>query len=65
MVNAVSCCQVPKISLVIGASHGAGNYAMAGRAYDPRFLWAWPNARDSASCAMPFGSRPVPGRNVL
>jgi 3-methylcrotonyl-CoA carboxylase beta subunit len=47
MVNAVSCCSVPKISLVVGASHGAGNYAMAGRAYDPRFMWAWPNARVS------------------
>jgi 3-methylcrotonyl-CoA carboxylase beta subunit len=47
LVNAVSCCGVPKISLVIGASHGAGNYAMAGRAYDPRFMWAWPNARVS------------------
>jgi acetyl-CoA carboxylase carboxyltransferase component len=47
MVNAVACCGVPLISLVIGASHGAGNYAMAGRAYDPRFMWAWPNARVS------------------
>src|SRR3954453_8319876 len=45
MVNAVSCCQVPTLSLLVGASHGAGNYAMAGRAYDPRFLWSWPNAR--------------------
>src|SRR5205823_11092339 len=47
MVNAVSCCEVPKLTLVVGASHGAGNYAMAGRAYDPRFLWSWPNARIS------------------
>lgn len=47
MVNAVACCTVPKISLIAGASHGAGNYAMAGRAYDPRFLWTWPNARVS------------------
>ena len=47
MVNAVACCGVPLLSLVIGASHGAGNYAMAGRAYDPRFMWAWPNARVS------------------
>lgn len=47
MVNAVACCEVPKITLVAGASHGAGNYAMAGRAYDPRFLWSWPNARIS------------------
>jgi 3-methylcrotonyl-CoA carboxylase beta subunit len=47
MVNAVANCGVPLISLVVGASHGAGNYAMAGRAYDPRFMWAWPNARVS------------------
>jgi 3-methylcrotonyl-CoA carboxylase beta subunit len=47
LVNAVSCCEVPKLTLVAGASHGAGNYAMAGRAYDPRFLWSWPNARVS------------------
>jgi 3-methylcrotonyl-CoA carboxylase beta subunit len=47
MVNAVACCAVPKITLIAGASHGAGNYAMAGRAYDPRFLWSWPNARIS------------------
>jgi acetyl-CoA carboxylase carboxyltransferase component len=47
MVNAVACCAVPLISLVVGASHGAGNYAMAGRAYDPRFMFAWPNARVS------------------
>jgi acetyl-CoA carboxylase carboxyltransferase component len=47
MVNAVACCAVPKISLIAGASHGAGNYAMAGRAYDPRFLWSWPNSRVS------------------
>jgi 3-methylcrotonyl-CoA carboxylase beta subunit len=47
MVNAVANCGVPLISLIVGASHGAGNYAMAGRAYDPRFMWAWPNARVS------------------
>jgi 3-methylcrotonyl-CoA carboxylase beta subunit len=47
MVNAVACCAVPKLTLIAGASHGAGNYAMAGRAYDPRFVWAWPNARVS------------------
>jgi 3-methylcrotonyl-CoA carboxylase beta subunit len=38
---------VPKFTIVIGGSFGAGNYAMAGRAYDPRFLWMWPNARIS------------------
>ena len=45
MVAAVACAQVPKISLIIGASFGAGNYAMCGRAYDPDFLYTWPNAR--------------------
>lgn len=44
MVHAVSCANVPKLTLIIGASNGAGNYGMCGRAYDPRFLWMWPNA---------------------
>jgi len=44
MVNAVSCSTVPKLTVIIGASNGAGNYGMCGRAYDPRFLWMWPNA---------------------
>lgn len=47
MVTAVACAQVPKLTLIVGGSFGAGNYAMAGRAYDPRFLWMWPNARIS------------------
>ncbi|MEM9171665.1 MAG: carboxyl transferase domain-containing protein [Pseudomonadota bacterium] len=47
LVNAVACTQVPKITVVIGGSFGAGNYGMAGRAYDPRFLYMWPNARIS------------------
>ncbi len=47
MVTAVSCSTVPKLTVVIGGSFGAGNYAMCGRAYDPRFLWLWPNARIS------------------
>ena len=47
MVNAVSNVGVPKLTLVIGGSFGAGNYGMAGRAFDPRFLWMWPNARIS------------------
>jgi 3-methylcrotonyl-CoA carboxylase beta subunit len=47
MVTAVSCAQVPKITVVIGGSYGAGNYAMCGRAYSPRFLFTWPNARIS------------------
>jgi len=47
MVTAVACAQVPKITVVIGGSFGAGNYGMCGRAYDPRFLFTWPNARIS------------------
>lgn len=45
LVTAVACAQVPKFTVIIGGSFGAGNYAMCGRAYDPRFLWMWPNAR--------------------
>lgn len=45
LVTAVACAAVPKITVIIGGSYGAGNYAMCGRAYDPRFLWMWPNAR--------------------
>jgi 3-methylcrotonyl-CoA carboxylase beta subunit len=47
LVTAVSCARVPKITVVIGGSYGAGNYGMCGRAYQPRFLWMWPNARIS------------------
>ncbi|MEX2504893.1 MAG: carboxyl transferase domain-containing protein, partial [Egicoccus sp.] len=47
MVTAVACSTVPKLTVVIGGSFGAGNYAMCGRAYSPRFLWMWPNARIS------------------
>ena len=47
LVTAVACSTVPKLTVVIGGSFGAGNYAMCGRAYDPRFLWMWPNARIS------------------
>ena len=47
MVTAVACARVPKVTVVIGGSFGAGNYAMCGRAYSPRFLWMWPNARIS------------------
>ncbi|MCQ9385361.1 methylcrotonoyl-CoA carboxylase [Brevibacterium sp. 50QC2O2] len=47
MVNAVACARVPKLTVIIGGSFGAGNYAMCGRAYDPRFLWIWPHARIS------------------
>jgi len=47
MVAAVSCAQVPKFTVIIGGSFGAGNYGMCGRAFSPRFLWMWPNARIS------------------
>jgi 3-methylcrotonyl-CoA carboxylase beta subunit len=47
MVAAVACAEVPKLTVIIGGSFGAGNYAMCGRAYGPRFLWMWPNARIS------------------
>jgi acetyl-CoA carboxylase carboxyltransferase component len=45
MVNAVSTCSVPKLTVIVGGSFGAGNYAMCGRAYSPRFLWMWPGAQ--------------------
>ena len=47
MVTAVATAAVPKITVIVGGSFGAGNYAMCGRAYSPRFLWMWPNARMS------------------
>jgi 3-methylcrotonyl-CoA carboxylase beta subunit len=47
LVTAVACSVVPKFTVVIGGAFGAGNYGMCGRAYDPRFLWMWPNARIS------------------
>ncbi len=45
MVMAVACANVPKLTLVIGGSYGAGNYGMCGRAYSPRFMFTWPNGR--------------------
>ncbi|XP_043279187.1 methylcrotonoyl-CoA carboxylase beta chain, mitochondrial isoform X2 [Venturia canescens] len=47
MVTAVACAKVPKITVIIGGSHGAGNYGMCGRAYSPRFLYSWPNSKTS------------------
>jgi 3-methylcrotonyl-CoA carboxylase beta subunit len=47
MVTAVACAKVPKFTVIVGGSFGAGNYGMCGRAYAPRFLWMWPNARIS------------------
>ena len=45
LVNAISNSVVPKITLIVGGSYGAGNYALCGKAFDPRFIFAWPNAR--------------------
>jgi 3-methylcrotonyl-CoA carboxylase beta subunit len=45
MIKAVATSTVPQFSVIVGGSYGAGNYAMCGRAYDPRFLWTWPNSR--------------------
>ena len=45
MVTAVACTGVPKVTVIIGGSYGAGNYGMAGRAYQPRFMWSWPTSR--------------------
>lgn len=45
MINAVATSTVPQFTMIVGGSYGAGNYAMCGRSYDPRFLWAWPNSR--------------------
>merc|ERR1711910_152877 len=47
LVTAVACASVPKLTLLIGGSYGAGNYGMCGRAYSPRFLYMWPNSRIS------------------
>src|SRR6185369_7582936 len=47
LVTAVSTARVPKFTVIVGGSFGAGNYGMCGRAYQPRFLWMWPNARIS------------------
>ncbi len=53
MINAVSNSQVPHLSVLVGSSYGAGNYAMCGRMYRPRFLWAWPQSR----CAVMGGDQ--------
>ena len=61
LVTAVASAEVPKFTVLIGGSFGAGNYAMAGRAYQPRFLWSWPNARISVMGGPAGGPRPVHG----
>ena len=59
MINAVSNSRVPHLTLNIGASYGAGNYGMCGRAYEPRFLFAWPNAKSAV-----MGPQQLAGRDV-
>ncbi|KAL8790116.1 MAG: hypothetical protein Q9213_000818 [Squamulea squamosa] len=56
LVTAVACAQVPKFTVIIGGSFGAGNYGMCGRAYGPRFLWTWPNARVGVMGSEQLGS---------
>src|SRR4026208_2225687 len=62
MVHAVANSVVPKFTVVIGGSFGAGNYGMCGRAYDPRFLWMWPNARISVMGGEQAATGPAPVR---
>jgi 3-methylcrotonyl-CoA carboxylase beta subunit len=70
MVTAVSCARVPKLTVIIGGSFGAGNYGMCGRAYSPRFLFMWPNARisvmggDQAAAVMETVGRPEVGARL-
>ena len=69
LVTAVSCARVPKLTVIIGGSFGAGNYGMCGRAYSPRFLFMWPNARISVmggeqAGAVHDGGRPGRGRRA-
>ena len=49
LVTAVACAKVPKITVVVGGSYGAGNYGMCGRAYSPNFLYLWPNAKTAGT----------------
>ena len=62
LVTAVASAEVPKFTVLIGGSFGAGNYAMSGRAYQPRFLWSWPNSRISVMGGSAGGPCPVDGR---
>ncbi|KAL8996558.1 MAG: hypothetical protein Q9169_003953 [Polycauliona sp. 2 TL-2023] len=56
LVTAVACASVPKFTVIVGGSFGAGNYGMCGRAYSPRFLWSWPNARVGVMGSEQLGS---------
>ena len=62
MVTAVATTKVPKITMLVGGSFGAGNYGMAGRAYSPRFLWTWPNSRISVMGGAQAAGRPGHGQ---
>src|SRR5262249_42955453 len=62
MVNAVANAAVPKLTVLVGASHGAGNYGMCGRAYSPRLLFSWPNSRISARGGEQAAQPPPPGK---
>ncbi len=62
MVAAVSTARVPKLTVIVGGSFGAGNYGMCGRAYAPRFLWMWPNARISVMGGEQAATRDDRGR---
>ncbi len=62
MVHAVSNCGVPRFTVIIGGSFGAGNYGMCGRAYEPRLLWMWPNARISVMGGEQAAGRPDHGQ---
>ena len=62
MVTAVACARVPKLTLIIGGSFGAGNYALCGRAYGPRFLWLLPNRRIPVVGGEPAARRSPPGK---
>ena len=55
MVRAVACADVPKLTVVVGGSYGAGNYVMCGRAYGGRFLWMWPVRTPSLTTSRPSG----------
>ena len=59
LINAVSNSTVPAVTLMIGGSYGAGNYAMCGRAYDPRFLFTWPNHRIAVMGGQQLAARPL------
>jgi acetyl-CoA carboxylase carboxyltransferase component len=59
MINAVSNSKVPHLTVIMGASYGAGNYGMCGRAYEPRFLFTWPNAKSAV-----MGPAQLAGRTV-